>query len=306
SARAVQAVCPLYPGPRALAAGQDRLAEKDLVARLGARLAPYSGVHSRTDLLEALDRVGYPAVLKTRRFGYDGKGQAILRDAEDLERAWQRLGGSPLVLEAFVPFEAECSLCGVRGRDGATRFWPLTRNVHEEGILALSVPGTFDEQLQGEAERIMTRLMDELDYVGVLTIEFFLADGELLVNEFAPRVHNSGHWTIDGAEHSQFENHLRAIAGMPLGSTGMTRPSLMFNWIGGLPGLAAALAVPGLHWHDYGKQARPGRKVGHATLTAPSMDELRQRADQLAAVAGGRFPALLKELFRQREAEERI
>jgi len=297
SARAVQAVCPLYPGPRALAAGQDRLAEKDLVASLGARLAPYRGVDSRTDLLEALDRVGYPAVLKTRRFGYDGKGQAILRDPEDLERAWQKLGGSPLVVEAFVRFEAECSLCGVRGRDGATRFWPLTRNVHEDGILALSLPGGFAEKLQGEAEHIMARLMDELDYVGVLAIEFFLADGELLVNEFAPRVHNSGHWTIDGAEHSQFENHLRAITGLPLGSTGMTRPSLMFNWIGGLPGLEAALAVPGLHWHDYGKQARPGRKVGHATVTAASLEELHQRADQLAALAGGRFPALLESLF---------
>ena len=297
SARAVQAVCPLYPGPRALAAGQDRLAEKDLVAGLGARLAPYRGVDSRTALLEALDRVGYPAVLKTRRFGYDGKGQAILRDPEDLERAWQRLGDSPLVLEAFVAFDAECSLCGVRGRDGATRFWPLTRNVHDDGILALSLPGVFNGGLQAEAERIMTRLMDELDYVGVLTIEFFLARGELLVNEFAPRVHNSAHWTIDGADCSQFENHLRAIAGLPLGTTELTRPSLMFNWIGGLPALSEALAVAGLHWHDYGKQARPGRKVGHATLTASSPDELRPRAERLAAIAGGRFPALLETLF---------
>jgi 5-(carboxyamino)imidazole ribonucleotide synthase len=293
-------VCPLYPGPRALGAGQDRLAEKDLVARLGANLAPYRGVDSRTGLLEALDDIGYPAVLKTRRFGYDGKGQAILRDCEDLERAWQRLGDSPLVLEAYVAYDAECSLCGVRGRDGATRFWPLTRNLHEDGILALSLPGAFDGRLQAEAERSMTRLMDELDYVGVLTIEFFLARGELLVNEFAPRVHNSAHWTIDGAECSQFENHLRAIAGLPLGATGMTRPSLMFNWIGGLPALQDALAVPGLHWHDYGKQARPGRKVGHATLTAPSTDALRQRAEQLAALAGGRFSALLDMLFDRR------
>ena len=250
--------------------------------------------------LEALDRVDYPAVLKTRRFGYDGKGQAILRDPEDLERAWQRLGGSPLVLEAFVPFEAECSLIGVRGRDGSTRFWPLTRNVHEDGILALSLPGVFDDKLQADAERIMARLMDELEYVGVLTIEFFLAQDVLLVNEFAPRVHNSGHWTIDGAAHSQFENHLRAMAGLPIGATEMTGPSLMFNWIGGLPALDGSLAVPGLHWHDYGKQPRPGRKVGHATVTASSMEGLRERADQLAAVAGGRFPALVNELWKER------
>ena len=297
SARAAAAFCPVQPRPRALAAGQDRLAEKDLLAELGAQLPAYHGVAGRTDLLEGLDRVGYPAVLKTRRFGYDGKGQAVLRDGEDLERAWQRLGDAPLVLEAFVPFEAECSLIGVRGRGGETRFWPLTRNVHDDGILALSLPGVFDPELQAAAERIMGRLMDELEYVGVLTIEFFLCGGALLVNEFAPRVHNSGHWTIDGAECSQFENHLRAIAGLPLGSTEATRPALMFNWIGGLPPRAEALGVPGLHWHDYGKQPRPGRKLGHATLTAPSREELGQRAGKLAAIAGGRFPALLAELF---------
>jgi 5-(carboxyamino)imidazole ribonucleotide synthase len=224
-----------------------------------------------------------------------------LRDAEDLERAWQQLGDSPLILEAFVPFEAECSLVGVRGRQGTTRstprFWPLTRNVHARGILALSLPGVFDDVLQREAEGIMQRLMDRLDYTGVLTIEFFLRQGRLLVNEFAPRVHNSGHWTIDGAECSQFENHLRAIAGLPLGGTGMTRRSLMFNWIGGLPPREAALEIEGLHWHEYGKQARPGRKVGHATLTAPSSAALRENAERLAALAGGQFPDLLGTLL---------
>jgi 5-(carboxyamino)imidazole ribonucleotide synthase len=298
SARAVASHCPLHPGAQALGAGQDRLVEKDLLSSLGAAVPPYRAVASRTGLLSALGRVGYPAVLKTRRFGYDGKGQAVLRDAEDLERAWQRLGDSPLILEAFVPFDAECSLVGVRGSEGDTRFWPLTRNVHDQGILALSLPGVFDAVLQEEAEGIMRRLMDRLDYRGVLTIEFFLHEGRLLVNEFAPRVHNSGHWTLDGAECSQFENHLRAIAGLPLGDTFMSRRSLMFNWIGGLPPLAEALAIPGLHWHDYGKQARPGRKVGHANLTADSADLLRERADRLAAVAGGPFPALLETLFR--------
>jgi 5-(carboxyamino)imidazole ribonucleotide synthase len=299
SARALSELCPLHPGSNALGASQDRLVEKDLLVSLGARVPLYHEVASRTDLLDGLERLGYPAVLKTRRVGYDGKGQAVLRDAEDLERAWQKLGDSPLILEAFVPFEAECSLIGVRARDGDTRFWPLTGNVHADGILALSKPGGFEAGLQAAAERIMTGLMDHLDYTGVLTIEFFLHDGELLFNEFAPRVHNSGHWTIDGAECSQFENHLRAISGLPLGATGLVAPSLMFNWIGRMPPLAAAMEIPGLHWHDYGKQARPGRKIGHATLTAASEEMLRERAGRLAGIAGGKFPALLGKLFRE-------
>jgi 5-(carboxyamino)imidazole ribonucleotide synthase len=297
SARALAEFCPLYPGSNALGASQDRLVEKDLLVSLGARVPPYHAVSSRTDLLDGLERLGYPAVLKTRRLGYDGKGQAVLRDAEDLERAWQKLGDSPLILEAFVPFEAECSLIGVRGRDGDTRFWPLTGNVHADGILALSKPGGFSAVLQAAAERIMAELMDHLAYTGVLTIEFFLHDGELLFNEFAPRVHNSGHWTIDGADCSQFENHLRAISGLPLGATGLVVPSLMFNWIGHMPPLAVAMEIPGLHWHDYGKQARPGRKIGHATLTASSDEALWEGADRLARIAGGKFPGLLGKLF---------
>ncbi len=297
TARAVQEACVLYPGPAALGASQDRLAEKNLLVELGARVPAYHAVHARPDLLEGVEQLGYPAVLKTRRLGYDGKGQAMLRDPEDLERAWQRLGDSALVLEAFVPFDAECSLVGVRGRGGETCFWPLTGNLHDNGILALSLPGGFDPGLQAAAEAIMTRLMDELDYVGVLTIEFFLQDGQLLVNEFAPRVHNSGHWTIDGAVCSQFENHLRAICGLPLGDTRMTRQALMFNWIGTMPSAADALAIPGVHWHDYGKQPRPGRKIGHATLTAGTRDELRRAAAQLAGLAGGRFPGLLETLL---------
>jgi 5-(carboxyamino)imidazole ribonucleotide synthase len=297
SARAMAEIAPFYPPPQALGAGQDRLAEKDLLVDLGAAVPDYHAVASRTDLLDGLDRVGYPAVLKTRRFGYDGKGQAVLRDAEDLERAWQRLGDAPLVLEAFVPFEAECSLIGVRGAGGATRFWPLTRNVHADGILALSRPGGFGPDLQAAAEETMRALMDRLDYRGVLTIEFFLVGGRLLVNEFAPRVHNSGHWTIDGSACSQFENHLRAIAGLPLGETDMQAPSLMFNWIGSMPPQSDAMAVGGVHWHDYGKVPRPGRKIGHATLTADSPDLLRERANRLAAIAGGRFPDLLSTLL---------
>ena len=297
SARALQEAGTLYPAPNALAAGQDRAAENELLTSLGISVPPYHLVSSRTDLLEGLELLGYPAVLKTRRLGYDGKGQAILRDPEDRERAWQKLGDSDLVLEAFIPFDAECSLIAVRGLDGEIRAWPLTRNVHSNGILKLSLPGVFEKSLQAKATARMRAMLEHLDYTGVLTIEFFLVKGELLVNEFAPRVHNSGHWTIDGARCSQFENHLRAIAGLPLGETEMAAHSLMFNWIGEMPDRQRALAIPGLHWHDYGKAPRPGRKIGHATLTADSMETLQTNAIRLAEIAGGEFPALLRTLF---------
>lgn len=297
TASALQEICPLYPSPDALAAGQDRAVENELLTGLGIAVPPYHKVYSRTDLMEGLEKLGYPAVLKTRRLGYDGKGQAILRDPEDRERAWQRLGNSELVLEAFIPFDAECSLVAVRGRDGDTRMWPLTRNVHSNGILKLSMPGQFDQALQAKAAHHMSAMLEHFDYTGVLTIEFFLVGGELLANEFAPRVHNSGHWTIDGAVCSQFENHVRAIAGLPLGNTDAIGHSIMFNWIGELPDRQRAMEIPGLHWHDYGKAPRPGRKIGHATLTAGSVETLRLNAFRLAEVAGGEFPALLNSLF---------
>jgi 5-(carboxyamino)imidazole ribonucleotide synthase len=294
--QALEELCPLYPASNALGACQDRLVEKTLLSDLGIAVAAFHAVSGRPDLLGGLDRLVYPAVLKTRRMGYDGKGQAVLRDQEDLERAWQKLGEAELILEAFVPFEAECSLVGVRGQDGDTRFWPLTQNVHDDGILALSRPGVMGAELQAAAETKMLRLMEHFDYRGVLTIEFFLRDGELLANEIAPRVHNSGHWTVDGSECSQFENHVRAVSGMPLGRTSMVRPSLMFNWIGEMPDRDSAMAVPGLHWHDYGKEPRPGRKIGHATLTAGTQDVLMERAARIAEIAGGNFPVLIESL----------
>ena len=296
AALALAEIKPLFPPPAALGACQDRLEEKRILTSLGIRVAPNHAVSSRTDLLDGLDQLGMPSVLKTRRMGYDGKGQVVLRDQEDLERAWQTLGDAELILEKFIPFDAECSLVAVRGQDRETRYWPLTRNVHFEGILMLSLADDFDAGLQAQAEAIMQRVLDYFDYVGVLTLEFFLQDGQLLVNEMAPRVHNSGHWTIDGAETSQFENHLRAIAGLPLGGTSATGQSLMFNWIGELPDAQELLSIPGLHWHDYGKSARPGRKLGHATLTANSRVALVDRANRAATLAGGRFTALLKKL----------
>jgi len=299
SARALQELKPVYPSPVALGACQDRLHEKNLLSSLEIAVPGYYPVSNRTDLLAGLDEQNYPAVLKTRRLGYDGKGQVIIRDQEDLERAWQKLGDYDLILEAFVPFDQEVSLIGVRGIDGETRFWCLTRNLHVNGILTLSLAGARDDALQSAAENIMRRLLDHFAYVGVMTLEFFVLNGGLLVNEIAPRVHNSGHWTIDGAHTSQFENHLRAITGMPLGNTSAKHEALMFNWIGELPERDRLLAIPGVHWHEYGKTARPGRKIGHATLTAGTPIELAVNAQRVAEAAGGNFPVLLNSILQE-------
>lgn len=297
SARAMAALRPFHPDVAALETCQDRLLEKQLLSELGVPVPPFRMLASRPDLLAAIDDLGLPAVLKTRRLGYDGKGQALLRTMEDLEPAWQRLSNADLIVEAFIPFEAESSLVAVRGTSGETRFWPLVRNVHREGILMLSQPGGFSAELQRQAERIAVRLFEQWHYVGVMTVEFFVLEGRLLVNEIAPRVHNSGHWTIDAAVTSQFENHLRAISGLPLGDTSLTAFALMFNWIGELPDKRKLLAIPGLHWHEYGKEARPGRKIGHATLTAPDFAELRHRGARIAGELGGDWTQLLAKLF---------
>lgn len=275
---------PLLPGPQALAVAQDRLSEKRLFDQLGIPVPRYMPVAARQALEIAVKNVGLPAVLKTRRMGYDGKGQAVLRTPADLEAAWARLGGQPLILEAFVPFEREVSCLSVRGRDGAMRFYPLVENVHRDGILRISTPRMSDP-LQGMAEAYARRVAERLDYVGVLAFEFFVADGQLYGNEIAPRVHNSGHWSIEGAVCSQFENHLRAVAGLPLGSTAMRGPSAMVNFLGKAPPTAALAAIPGVHVHHYGKSPKPLRKVGHANLTASSEAELKSRVAQVLALA---------------------
>lgn len=276
---------PVFPNPGALATAQDRLSEKTLFAELGLATPAFAAVDSRADLDAAVAQVGLPAVLKTRRLGYDGKGQARLREAGDLDTAWETLGAGrvPLILEAFVPFQRELSVVAVRGRDGELRTWPLTRNWHENGILSLSVsPIPANDDLAGQAALYARRVAERLDYVGVFALELFEHDGTLLGNEMAPRVHNSGHWTIEGAHTSQFENHLRAVLGLPLGDTGGRDASAMLNFIGELPDLGTALSIAGLHWHDYGKQPRAGRKVGHATICAPDMARLRQRLIEAA------------------------
>jgi 5-(carboxyamino)imidazole ribonucleotide synthase len=267
---------PVFPSPRALAVAQDRLAEKRLFVELGMETPQFAAVDSRADLDVALARIGAPAVLKTRRLGYDGKGQFRLRTAADADAAWAALGGVPLILEQFVPFDFECSVVAVRGRDGDFRAWPLTRNWHTDGILAASLaPAPGAPALATAAFAHARALAGSLDYVGVFALELFAHGGRLLANEMAPRVHNSGHWTIEGSQASQFENHLRAVLGMPLGDTGARGPCAMLNWIGDLPARDPVLREACGHWHDYGKSPRAGRKVGHATFAPADTAALR-------------------------------
>ena len=276
---------PVHPAPDVLAVAQDRLLEKTLFRDLGIPTPAFAPVDIRADLDAAVLRIGLPGILKTRRFGYDGKGQARIRTRADVGRAWARLGGEPLIYEGFVDFSREVSLLAVRSRRGEVAYYPLTENVHEHGILATSRAPYRAVALQRAAERHVGAILKRFRYVGVLAVEFFVARGRLIANEMAPRVHNSGHWTIEGAVTSQFENHLRAITGLPLGSTQPRGHAAMLNFVGRLPNRRAALAIPGLHLHDYGKrEARPGRKLGHATLvaaTAAARDRALARAERL-------------------------
>jgi 5-(carboxyamino)imidazole ribonucleotide synthase len=285
---------PVRPGPAAFAAGQDRLAEKTLFQTLDIPVPAFAAVSSRPDLLAAVEEIGLPAVLKTRRLGYDGKGQFVLRDREDLEPAWAALGGKELIVEAWVPFEHECAITAVRSTDGQVLCYPLSWTVHDQGILKLArAPAGTDTSLESTARELVERLVEKLDYIGCLTLELFATREGLKANEFAPRVHNSAHWTIEGSVTSQFENHLRAIADLPLGSTDMRGHVLMFNWIGQVPDAASLLEVPGLCWHDYGKKPRPGRKVGHATLIADSEAQLKERVERLKPHLSAQMLSLL-------------
>lgn len=268
--------CPFFPPPAALAAAQDRLHEKTLFQTLGIPTPRFCAVDTLDDLRSAVDQLGLPALLKTRRFGYDGKGQYRLRNASDVDEAWQTLGHTPLILESFVAFQREVSLLAVRNRQHQTAFYSLVENHHRDGILRLSLAPTQTPELMQQAQDYTTKIMQQLNYVGLLAVEFFQCDGQLVANEMAPRVHNSGHWTIEGAEVSQFENHLRAIFGLPLGSTAAIGYSAMVNGIGALPAdYGKLLAVPGAHLHVYGKSPRPGRKVGHCTVRSDGRDELQ-------------------------------
>ncbi len=279
---------PVFPSPRALAVAQDRLAEKTLFRELGIPVPDFADIDSRAALDAAVATLGAPCILKTRRLGYDGKGQFRIKSVADVDAAWDALGALAgtvgLILEGFIAFERELSVVAVRGQDGEFRAWPLTENWHVDGVLSASLaPARVDDAMNAVAMSHARKLADALDYVGVFALELFCRDGELLANELAPRVHNSGHWTIEGSETSQFQNHLRAVLGLPLGDTRMLGAACMLNWIGTMPDAAPVLGEASGHWHDYGKQPRAGRKVGHATLRADTAPELAEALMRVGA-----------------------
>lgn len=285
SVRSVAAAAPVLPPASALEVAQDRLREKEAFLRLGIPTAPFRAVDDRSDLDEAVHALGLPAVLKTRRFGYDGKGQHVLREPADVDVVWKAVGGVPLLLESFVEFLRELSILSVRGRTGEVAHYPLAENEHREGILRLSrAPApSASHSLTREAERVGRVILEDLDYVGVLAVELFETESGLLANELAPRVHNTGHWTQDGAVTSQFENHLRAITGLSLGSTEPRGRTAMVNIVGSALDSAGVAGLRGAHLHLYGKEPCPGRKIGHVNIEAPDPEELERRLDAFYA-----------------------
>jgi 5-(carboxyamino)imidazole ribonucleotide synthase len=287
--RAGARVAPPIP---AIATAQDRVSEKRLFERLGIPTTRWQAVGSRTQLERAMREIGLPGVLKTRRLGYDGKGQAVVKTREDAVRAWDEMGSahshglahsSGLIYEEWIPFDCEVSIIGARSRRGETAIYPLNGNVHAQGILRLTRAPYGPPRWHRLAAEYLERVLAHFHYVGILTIEFFVRGGHLVANEMAPRVHNSGHWTIEGAVTSQFENHLRAILNLPLGSTRPTGYSAMLNLIGTLPPRDTLLHWEGVHLHDYGKEPRPGRKVGHCTVVETTQPRRDGRARQLLA-----------------------
>lgn len=270
----------VHPSPKALAVAQDRLVEKNFFRSIGISTPEYAAVDNLDDLERAMPVIGYPAILKSRRMGYDGKGQCVLKSESELAQAWQSLDGVQAIVEAFVPFDREVSIIAVRNVSGAKVFYPLSENLHRGGILRVS-ESRYGDDLQSQAEATVTRLLEALEYVGVLALELFAVDGRLLANEFAPRVHNSGHWTIEGAETSQFENHLRAILDLPLGSTAPVGKSAMVNFIGGVPDAKEVMTIRHAHLHLYDKAPRKGRKVAHATVRTDEFGTLCSSLQQL-------------------------
>ena len=276
----------LYPSRQALATAQNRLLEKALFDQLDIPVAPYKAVDSLESLQQAVVDLGLPIVLKTTTGGYDGKGQFVLRSQDQISQAWAELGpAGALIAESFVTFSREVSIIAVRGQNGEVKTWPLAENHHHNGILSHSiVPAPNSSDLQPVAQDYITRLLNHLNYVGVLTLELFVTEHGLYANEMAPRVHNSGHWSIEGAVCSQFENHIRAVAGLPLGSTAVVRPTVMINIIGQYPKSAEVLALNGAHLHLYNKTERAGRKIGHITLMPNDSAELTGLCRQLAKI----------------------
>ena len=269
--RAIGDAAPIYPPLEALRLAQDRLDEKQLFERLDIPLPRYHVVDSAEDLHAAGDAIGLPLVVKTRRLGYDGKGQFVLKNPDQFDDAWEASGGVPLIAEQWVPFDYEVSAIGVRSIDGTIAAYCLTHNEHAGGILRVSRAPVDDDALTKKAQTYLSRMLEHLNYVGVLALELFVVGDELLANEFAPRVHNSGHWTIEGAETSQFANHIRAVAGSQPGPTGTVGHAGMVNLIGTIPDAARDAGIGRVH--DYGKSPRPGRKLGHITVVAATEAE---------------------------------
>ena len=268
--RTIERDVPIYPPLKALEIAQDRVEEKEFVVKLGGKTARFAVARTESELEDAVASVGVPAILKTIRMGYDGKGQARIADSGDLENAWKHVGAQPVIVEAMVKFEAEFSVILVRGTDGEIRYWDSSRNEHQDGILAFSClpAGPLIESQMIKARQMAASVADALDYVGVLTCEFFASSEGPLFNEIAPRVHNSGHWTIEGAETSQFENHIRAVCGLPLGGTATIAERIEMQNLIGPDGerWLHLIAEAGANVHLYGKaEARPGRKIGHVT-----------------------------------------
>jgi 5-(carboxyamino)imidazole ribonucleotide synthase len=269
--------CRVAPPASVIAAAQDRLFEKQLFADFDIPTAAYSTLDGPRDAEALVVSQDRPRLIKTRRLGYDGRGQRLVSSTSEAIAAFETLGSVPAIAEELVGFAGEVSLIGVRARSGSMAFYPLCANVHRDGILATTIAPYRDADLQKQAESWVGRLLEQTDYVGVLTVEFFVTSNGLVANEMAPRVHNSGHWTIEGAETSQFENHIRAVADLPLGSTAMRGHAAMLNLIGAMPDRSTVLALAGTHLHDYGKSPRPGRKVGHCTLVDSSRSRLLRR-----------------------------
>jgi 5-(carboxyamino)imidazole ribonucleotide synthase len=286
SARRLAERVPVNPPPAALEITQDRLAEKRYLEAAGFSVARYAAVDTLAELHGALHAVGLPAILKTRRMGYDGKGQVVIRDSDGASAALEALGGADLILEEFVTFERELALVAVRSHAGTVACYPLVENRHHAGILreTRAPASKLAPRAQADAQTGAERVMSPLSYVGCLAIEFFQRDDQLIANELAPRVHNTGHWTIDGAVTSQFENHLRAIAGLPLGDTSATSHAHMLNVIGAFPDLARLLEDPAARVHAYGKAPRPNRKLGHVTLVDDDVERLERRAQRARAL----------------------
>ena len=289
SAKVLEKSVGLFPPAHALFIAQDRLNEKNLFNELNIDTVPFLAVHSFDDLKTACDNLGLPLVLKTSRGGYDGKGQFIIKNKSDIDTAWQELGEAtktaPLIAEGFIDFSREASIIAVRSKQGEIRYYPLVENIHHNGILAkTTAPAPNVESLTEQAQNSIKKLLEHLNYVGVLTLELFVTDKGLIANEIAPRVHNSGHWSIQGAVCSQFENHMRAVAGLPLGDTSIAGPSVMLNVIGEYPNISEVLALDGVHYHGYDKEERHGSKIAHITVMPTDSEKLTETVEKVVGL----------------------